>query len=298
MSFRNIHYYDKPLLETYHITDIFNNCIESIIKNIKNFKIDKIEYTGWNYIYFEDKCINCKNANIEIPIYIKLTSDIEALTTSVNNRLQTSITDKIIININYNTISDYDIKALFAHEFEHIRKMYITEKNLLDLACINCGNIYKNLDFEIDERNKAIFQMLIDYFSPNEQDARITGTINYLNNIDSIKDKKLEILLEMSNDYHWLYYIKNELDSLKYRAKYISPMQLLVLGYFLMKFKYIKKVCSISLEEAKNFYKYDYEYNYSDNDRKNAVLICHELETNYEKFRIKLLDTISVKNSK
>jgi len=162
-----------PVLnEVYHISNMFDKCIDSIILNLERYN-DEYQYTGWNLNNIEKICERYDDCSLYIPIYLKVEYDI-------NNADALSVTDKdespdriqLTINTAFERNSyTYDLR----HELFHALQMYIvTDKNPLTAEKTHID--FKAEEKLIKERNLTrvfldIADNIIYCCSKSEQDA-------------------------------------------------------------------------------------------------------------------------------
>jgi len=305
------------LNEEQHVVREFELAAKYIVKNIKNFKEDCLEYTGWNWHISTKNCIYDNNENSGFPIYICIKNfDDNTKFASLENR--DLINSKIIINVNKYFKDDFSLYSKLMHEFTHCRTSYSNyDKDILQ----NKKHLYniKNIDYYIDlETNeysldkfensieKELFNQIyflkarnILYFiSQTEQDARINQLYQYLNeNINQFKNTPKSIIIEeiikKTSDISLILDFRGEIEKLFNDLNTNNYKILLCISYYLNKLcqlhnnlddTYMLKIFNIV--DGKN-------YKYTANDSIIANETYNFLYDKLQKYQRKIYDIIS-----
>ncbi|WQJ53548.1 MAG: hypothetical protein [Wendovervirus sonii] len=287
------------LNEVYHITNMFDKCINDIIQHLNEYT-GQYKYTGWNLNNVEKICSKYEDETAYIPIYLRKQYD-------ENNLNALSITDKKFSNdkiqLTINTAFErnnyiYDLH----HELFHALQMYIVDnKNL-----ISEEKTHINFDEEKDviEKRKItntflqIADGIIYYCSKSEQNAQLQATIPFLKEHKIYRDKKTtEHIIELiskSEDYNCFYKFKFYFDKIEYwwtSGNKIFYGNLCTLAYFYKKYSGDKLSKDIVIDE--NFIMNLPNKSESEKE-KIAGQIFSIISDNFETYKKKLYDLIFV----
>lgn len=256
----------KYILESLHVTNVFDDVIDNIIvRIIQEYK----KQTVWfytDYCYFRNYNI-CKKYPIDInynsdnediiPIFIDIEDKKDNTLLEINNRIINDVdfNTHIVIHINKNNIDFNDTAFLyggFKHECLYALEMYILHDiNLLDLPK-NFDGI-NNIDniFNLNDNEFEFIQQCLYNLSLSEQRAKLNGTAGYVQKLNSdIKYKlsgksildTIENYVEYTKKHNCLFKFFNCLNKLN---EYISNKYykiIYILGYYLCGYNVIKNI--------------------------------------------------------
>lgn len=127
----------NKIIENYHVVKDFDNCIEWIIKDIKdkflkdidNINDEDVYFTGYYWTITERKCSTEKIDKTSCPIYYKFYfSDLDDYAYVEERNFNSENAYKVIVYINayrlVNVFLDYELQLSLEHEFSHVRTGY------------------------------------------------------------------------------------------------------------------------------------------------------------------------------
>lgn len=196
----------NKVIENYHVVKDFNNCIEWIIKDIKekflkdldNINDEDIYFTGYYWTISERKCSKEKIDETSCPIYYKFYfsyykfyfSDFDDYAYVEERNFNSEDAYKVIVYINayklVNVFLDYELQLSLEHEFSHIRTGYarfdVDDRNTTKNIDIYIKNdpLVKNMMKSTNKfLNRPDYErkilILFKCMSETEQQARISS---------------------------------------------------------------------------------------------------------------------------
>lgn len=208
----------RHLFESKHYSDIFEQCVDEILNNRKNY-YKTYTYTGWSYDN-HTYSVNKEGIGHKIYVYIKH-FDIDKRNASgyIRPRFEYGKNDKVNIVLNIDK-SNITLKSFLQHEYTHMIKMYSSDvrnnafsnRDNTDLIETYYLQDLKQLSY-MDENylyllNKIIPKLYI--FSETEQEASINATCMFVKSLS--KETIQKYIIKVNEDVrgtHVTYTINN-----------------------------------------------------------------------------------------
>ena len=228
----------NKIIENYHVVKDFDNCIEWIIKDIKdkflndidNINDEDVYFTGYYWTITERKCSKEKIDKTSCPIYYKFYfSDLDDYAYVEERNFNSENAYKVIVYINayrlVNVFLDYELQLSLEHEFSHVRTGYArcdvddrnTTKNI-DIYIMYDSlvkSMFSNINTKVfNNTDKEKIKKIFKCMSETEQQARISsfGTFvkKYIEDFNSEKhflslNTRFDDIIEKGDKYtNWI----------------------------------------------------------------------------------------------